>query len=80
MALGPGKYDDLCTRVREEAKADAAFVIVINGALGSGFSAQWASDPLLLAKLPGLLEYIAQQIRDDIRGGGARSADRAPAG
>jgi hypothetical protein len=69
MAWGPGKYDDLCTRVREEAKADAAIVIVINGANGSGFSVQ-TDNPLLLAKLPELLEHMARELRVD--GGRAR--------
>jgi len=64
MAWGPGKYDDLCTRVREEAKADAAIVIVINGANGSGFSVQ-TDNPLLLAKLPELLEHMARELRVD---------------
>ena len=40
MALGPGKYDDLATHVREHAKARAAIVIVIGGEKGSGFSVQ----------------------------------------
>lgn len=65
MALGPGKYDDLCSRVREEAGAAAAFVIVINGTKGSGFSLQ-TDNPLLLAKLPDLLEDMARQLRDDV--------------
>lgn len=38
MALGPGKYDDLCTYVREKAKAEGAIVIVYGGERGQGFS------------------------------------------
>lgn len=30
VSLGPGKYGDLCTRVREDAQAKAAIVIVRN--------------------------------------------------
>jgi len=62
MALGPGKYDDLCTYVREQAKADGALVIVINGTRGVGFSCQADLQTTLL--LPELLENIAKQIRE----------------
>lgn len=39
MPLGPGKYDAICTKVREETKG-AVLLIVVNGIYGSGFSAQ----------------------------------------
>ncbi len=35
MAFGPGKYDDLCTEVREKAKAKGVLVIIIDGDKGS---------------------------------------------
>jgi hypothetical protein len=38
MAVGPGKYHDLCTLVRGRAEAESAIVIVVNGKNGSGFS------------------------------------------
>lgn len=63
MALGPGKYDDLATYVREQAKASGAMVIVIDGRLGSGFSVQ--ADLAALIALPDLLEHMAAQIRAD---------------
>ena len=59
---GPGKYDDLCTYVRTEAEAVAAFVIVLEGKEGNGFSVQ-TLEPALLPVLPALLEQIARQIR-----------------
>lgn len=40
MSIGPGKYDELCTVVREGAQAEGAVVIVIGGNRGSGFSVQ----------------------------------------
>lgn len=40
MPLGPGKYDDVCTYVREETEASAAIVIVVGGKHGPGFSVQ----------------------------------------
>jgi len=61
MAIGPGKYDDLCTTVRESVEADAALVIIINGRKGSGFSLQTA-DLGVLADLPATLRRTADQI------------------
>jgi len=61
MAQGPGKYDDLCTKVREEAQAVGAVVIVLNGNCGSGFSVQ--GPPELSIMLPELLESLASEIR-----------------
>ena len=40
MALGPGKYDDLCTEVREKAEAEGVILIVFNGNKGQGLSCQ----------------------------------------
>lgn len=62
MALGPGKYDDLCTYVREQTEAKGAIVIVFDGKHGSGFSCQ-ADGPTTLS-LPRLLESVARQIRE----------------
>jgi hypothetical protein len=64
MPIGPGKYDDLCTYVREQSQAKAALVIILDGKLGSGFSVQAHGGPL--PGLPALLEDIAKQIRGDI--------------
>lgn len=64
MVLGPGKYDDLCTLVRERAgigNVGGAIVIVIGGSKGSGFSCQ--ADLVTTLSLPDLLEYMAQQMR-----------------
>jgi len=62
---GPGKYDELCTVVRERAKARAAIVIVIDGEHGSGFSLQCSIADRL--RLPNLLRHIAAQIDGDER-------------
>jgi hypothetical protein len=40
MPSGPGKYDDLCTQVRDAADARVAFVLIIGGDSGSGFALQ----------------------------------------
>lgn len=60
MPIGPGKYDDLCTYVREQAKAEGAIVIVYNGLRGNGFEVQ-ATLPLTL-RLPEMLRTMADQI------------------
>lgn len=61
MALGPGKYDDLCTYVRRQAKADGAVLIVLNGNRGHGFAVQ--ADLMSTLMLPDLLETLARDIR-----------------
>jgi hypothetical protein len=61
--IGPGRYDDLCTVVREKAKADGAVILVFNGEHGSGFSCQVYGG--LLVTLPDLLERIAKDLRAD---------------
>jgi hypothetical protein len=62
---GPGKYDELCTLVREQAKALGAIVMIINGQHGSGFSCQ--ADAVIAAHLPDLLESVAAEMRQDIQ-------------
>ena len=69
MAIGPGKYDELCTLVRERAgitERGGVFVIVIGGNKGNGFSVQ--ADPITTMIAADLLEHIANQIRSDVQG------------
>lgn len=72
MADGPGKYDAECTVARESAgiaevgQIGGVVLIVINGRLGHGFEVQ--ADPLTTRNLPALLEDLAKQIREDMRG------------
>ena len=67
MALGPGKYDDLCTYVREQVgitnQGGGVVVIVLGGKHGSGFACQ--ADFQTTVALPDLLEKIARQMRAD---------------
>lgn len=65
--IGPGKYDDLCTLVRERAKAAGVIVIVLGGERGPGFSCQ--ADLASTLVLPDMLELIASQIRADMNAG-----------
>jgi hypothetical protein len=64
---GPGKYDAICTAVRQLTAARGVVVIVIEGGAGSGFSVQ--ADAALTLGLPELLESIIPQIRASLRGG-----------
>lgn len=61
MAIGPGKYDDLCTLVREKANAEGAIVIILGGDRGSGFSCQTSMTVLL--QLCDVLDDMVKQIR-----------------
>jgi hypothetical protein len=61
--MGPGKYDDECTWVRERTHAEGVLLIVIHGNRGEGFAAQ--ASPEVLVQLPELLEHVAKQIRKD---------------
>jgi hypothetical protein len=71
MAIGPGRYDDLCTEVREKAgvtelRGGGVVLIVIGGNRGStgmGFSIQ--ADLRTTLQLPTLLRMVAESIEQD---------------
>lgn len=67
MALGPGKYDDVCTMVTKQVgigeQGGGVIVIVLGGNKGNGFACQADLRTTLL--LPDLLEDMARQIRKD---------------
>lgn len=62
MAVGPGKYNDHVTRVREELDADLVLLIVLGGKRGNGFDVQSTSIELQ-GQVPELLEHMAREIR-----------------
>ncbi|MCK1670340.1 hypothetical protein [Bradyrhizobium sp. 150] len=67
MPLGPGKYDDVCTMVREQvgtgtSAGSGVILIVLGGNKGSGFSCQ--ADIEALTALPHILESVARQMRE----------------
>lgn len=64
MANGPGKYDDIATKVRKETEADGVVIVIINGKKGSGFSAQLPAH--IQITLPQNLRSIADQIEEGI--------------
>lgn len=65
MAIGAGKYHDLCELVYGLAKARAVMVIIIDGQRGTGVSSK--ADIATTAALPEILEDLARQIRADRR-------------
>jgi hypothetical protein len=67
MAFGPGKYDDLCTEVREKSKAKGVVLIVIEGDRGFGLSVQ--AESWVVLELPETLRRTAQLIADDLMRG-----------
>lgn len=62
MAVGPGKYDDLCTEIREGTKAEGVILMVFHGDKGSGFSVQAPLD--LVLSMPEILRDTAKQIEE----------------
>ena len=60
--LGPGKYDDLTSYVREKAEAVGAIVIIFQGKHGNGFSCQLP--PSAISVIPDILRQVAKQIED----------------
>jgi hypothetical protein len=67
MPIGPGKYDKLCTLVRERAHANGAIVIVLEAPEGPGFSVQ--APPELTMLLPAILRTIADEIDASFKAG-----------
>ena len=68
MTASRGKYDDACTRARQATDASAIVLLVIGGKRGSSFSVQ-AVDPQFLRRLPGVLQFVAEEIRRDLGDG-----------
>lgn len=64
MAEGPGKYDDMATLVRKTTKAKFVGVIVIEGALGNGFSMQGEQ----VASVPAMLRKAADEVEKALKG------------
>jgi hypothetical protein len=73
MAIGPGKYDDVCAKVRqavglidnngEMSRSGGVLLIVMGGDNGNGFSCQ--ADLETTLALPDMLERVAAKIREN---------------
>jgi hypothetical protein len=66
LALGPGKYDDVVTDVREKLEAIGCILLVFEGKQGTGFSVQAPLE--LQLKLPQMLRSMADMIEGDLKG------------
>jgi hypothetical protein len=64
--IGPGKYNHLCTFVRQSVMADGVVLIVIGGCNGEGFECQFTTPELAVA-LPAMLRTMADQIEADVK-------------
>ena len=68
MPGGPGKYDDACTAARIACEATGAALLVFHGNKGNGFSMQ--APAYMMARLPGMLREMADEIERSIAAGG----------
>lgn len=61
MPVGPGKYDDMATLVREKIKAKGGVIVMVfDGERGNGFSVQTTLE--ILTQLPMCLRGMAGEI------------------
>jgi hypothetical protein len=58
--IGPGKYDDLCTHVRQQVATKGVVVIVLEGTRGNGFGVQL--EPAVRGSIVEVLRAVADQI------------------
>jgi hypothetical protein len=69
--IGPGKYDEVCLRVKEQTRAKGCLLIILDGDEGSG--APCKMDCAVVGKMPALLRMIADEMEREmftILGGG----------
>ena len=62
--IGPGKYDEECTALREKTGADAVLLLIFNGSKGNGFACQ-SADADVFFSIPRLLRNMADFIEAD---------------
>lgn len=63
MALGGGRYDEECIKLRTSVHAEGVAVLVFGGDRGSGFTVQLSPD--LLCQLPQILRDLADHIEQE---------------
>ena len=61
--IGPGKYDNLTTSVRQITGAKGVVLFILEGGLGTGFSVQ--VEPEVCDKLPAMLREVADKMDHD---------------
>jgi hypothetical protein len=68
MPDGPGKYNDIATRIRSETQAKGIVLVVLGGNRGHGFELQFAMNDsphgmyLMLKAQAGILKEVASDI------------------
>lgn len=72
--IGPGKYDEACTKARESTKARGVVLIVFDGENGNGFSVQ--GDAAVITSLPRVLRAFASSIEYDIGQGPLNESEK----
>jgi hypothetical protein len=76
MPLGPGKYDALCTYVREKSGGKGAIVIVIGDTPeANGVSCQ--ADLRTTLRLPSILRIVADELEEPFRASEGKPAPRS---
>jgi len=68
--IGPGRYDEACEQARIATEAQGILLIVLNGNLGSGFSAQLPA--AFLHKIPLVLRKLADDIEKEGQGAASK--------
>jgi len=63
--IGPGRYNEECTELRERLQASGIILAVVGGSKGNGFSLQFVAGPETAA-MPAILRRIAEQIEKDL--------------
>ncbi len=64
MPAGSGKYDELCTYVREKSGGIASAIVVLHGQAGAGFSVQCPKEHSLM--LANIFRHVANEIEREI--------------
>ena len=73
--IGPGKYDEQCTKLRTELNAKGVVLFIIEGDKGNGMSCQCDTETMLV--LPALLRDIADRFERDTFGTAIHSRMKA---
>jgi len=59
------RYDELCSYVREHARAHGAVILILAGPHGNAFRAQAPLE--LQARIPRLLRWVADQVERELK-------------
>jgi hypothetical protein len=80
MPIGAGKYDNLCTDARIEAKSRACILVIPDPKAEHGFGFSCQIPPLLVPTVPGILRWMADEIEKSIPADMKEMLERAKGG